>query len=458
MLLAGQRCLCDGHVMKRRHLLLGLTLAAAADISMADDWPQWFGPQRDGVWRESGIVEKLPAEGPELLWKAPIGNGYAGPAVSGDRVYVFDRTIKDTSESPDNPFKRGEIAGQERLHCFDRTTGKVIWSKGYDTNYTVSYAAGPRCTPVIHEGLVYTLGAEGRLLVRRIESGDVVWEKGFVSLLKAKTPTWGFAATPLIEKDLLICLAAGAGSTVVAYDKTSGEERWRALSSNEPGYCPPRMLVDGDKRVLLIWHPEAINGLDPKSGKLLWSIPWKIKSGLTAPTPRREGKRVFFTSFYNGATMLQFTEFDQEPKVMWQTKRTSEKRTEHLNSIIGSPVFHDGHLYGNCSYGQFRCLKAETGERLWETFEPIVKKETRWGNVFVTPHEDRYFLFNELGELLIAKLSPQGYEEISRVKLIEPDGADMRQREIVWSHPAYAHKCVFVRNDSEVKCFSLKAR
>ena len=156
--------------------------------------------------------------------------------------------------------------------------------------------------------------------------------------------------------------------------------------------------------------------------------------------------------------MVEFTEFDQEPKVMWQTKRTSERRTEHLNSIMGTPVFHDGHLYGGCSYGQFRCLKGETGERLWETLEPIVKKETRWGNVFVTPHEDRYFLFNELGELLIAKLSPKGYEEVSRAKLIEPDGADMRQRSIVWSHPAYAEKCSFVRNDSEVKRFSLKAR
>ena len=442
--------------MKRLLSLLSSVLPLSPVVLSADDWPQWFGPQRDGIWREKGIVDRLPEGGPALVWKAAIGNGYAGPAVSDGRVYLFDRTLADTSNLPDNPFKRGEIPGEESLHCLESATGKLVWKKSYDTNYTVSYAAGPRCTPVIHEGLVYTLGAEGRLLVRKTETGDVVWEKDVVKDLKTKTPTWGFAATPLIEGQLLICLAAGDGTTVVAFDKKSGEERWRALSAKEPGYCPPRVLVDGDKRVLLIWHPEAINGLDPKSGKVLWSIPWKIKAGLTAPTPRREGNRVFLTSFYNGATMLEFAGFDQKPKVMWQTKRQSERRTEHLNSIMGTPVFHEGHLYGNCSYGQFRCLKAETGERLWESLEPVVKEEVRWGNVFVTPHEDRYFMFNEQGELLIGKLSPEGYEEISRAKLIEPDGADMRQRSIVWSHPAYANQCIFVRNDSEIKCFSLK--
>lgn len=440
--------------MKTLLLLLGLTLVSP---SIADDWPQWFGPQRDGIWRESGIVEKLPAEGPKLLWKAPIGTGYAGPAVSGDHVYVFDRLLKDTSELPDDPFKRGEIPGQERLHCFDSATGKPVWSKSYESNYTVSYAAGPRTTPVIHEGLVYTLGAEGQLYARQTKDGEVVWQKDFIKLLETKTPTWGFAATPLIEGDLLITLASGDGSTVMAFDKKTGKERWRALSSKEPGYCPPRMLVDGDKRVLLVWHPEAINGLDPKTGKVHWSLPWKIKAGLTAPTPRQEGKRVFFTSFYNGATMLEFTAFDQAPKVLWQTERESERRTEHLNSIMGTPVFHEGLLYGGCSYGQFRCLKADDGTRLWESLEPIVKKEERWGNVFVTPHEDRYFLFNELGELLIAELSPQGYKEISRAKLIEPNGSDMKRRPIVWSHPAYAQQCIFVRNDTEVRCFSLKA-
>jgi outer membrane protein assembly factor BamB len=440
--------------MKRILFVLFLSLAAC----LADDWPQWFGPQRDGIWRESGILKTFPEGGPKMLWKRDIGAGYAGPSVKDGKVYLIDRTVEDTSTLSGDPFKPGTVPGKERVSCLDATSGKVIWSHAYASTYTVSYGAGPRCTPVIDDGLVYTLGAEGHLHCLQAIDGKVVWEKDFLKVFKVKSPGWGFAATPLVEGDQLICLARGDGSTVVSFDKKTGAERWRALTAKEPGYCPPTIIEAEGKRVLIIWHPEAINGLDPKTGQVLWSVPWTIRSGLCVPTPRLDGKRLFLTSFYNGATMLEFTSFDKEPKVNWQTKRASEKRTEHLNSIIGTPVIKDGHIYGGCSYGQFRCLQVSDGKRLWETMEPIVKKEERWGNVFVTPHEDRYFLFNELGELLIAKLSPQGYEEISRAKLIEPNGIDMmRMRTVVWSHPAYANQNIFVRNDTEIRCFSLKA-
>lgn len=436
-----------------RSLFLSLLLVGPL---WADDWPQWFGPQRDGVWREEGIVETFPEGGPKLLWQADIGAGYAGPSVQGNHVYVFDRTLAADTENPENPFDRGKIPGKERLICLDATTGKEQWAFAYDCQYTVSYAAGPRCNPVVDEGLVYILGAEGHLHALTAENGEVVWKKEFLTLFDVDSPGWGFAATPLVDGDQLICLARGEGSTVVSFDKKTGAERWRALTAKEPGYCPPTMLERDGKRILLIWHPEAVNGLDPKNGNVLWSIPWEIRSGLTVATPRLVGTQLFLSCFYNGATLLEFASLDQKPTVVWQTKRASERRTEHLNTIMSTPVIVDGHVYGNCSYGQFRCLRLADGNRVWESLQPVVGKEVRWGNVFVTPHEDRFFLFNELGELGIAKLSPEGYEEISRAKLLEPNGSDMRQRDIVWSHPAYAKQCIFVRNDTHVKCFSLK--
>lgn len=199
---------------------------------------------------------------------------------------------------------------------------------------------------MIDEGLVYTLGAEGELRCRRVSDGGVLWAKSFVPLYQVKTPVWGFAATPLVESDQLICLAAGDGTTVVSFDKKTGEEKWRALRAKEPGYCPPRIFEVDGVRVLVIWHPEAINGLDPESGKVLWTVLWEIRSGLSVPTPRLDGKRLFFTSFYNGATLLEFERLDRKPKVVWQTERASERRTVHLNSIIGTPVIHEGHVYG----------------------------------------------------------------------------------------------------------------
>jgi len=430
-----------------------LLISPAALI--ADDWPQWFGTQRDGVWRETGIVKQLPKGGPKLRWKQTVGNGYAGPAVVNDRVYVCDRIA---AKNQDPKSRKGIKAGEERVLCLDDSTGEIVWTFAYDAPYTVQYAAGPRCTPVVNGEYLYTLGAEGQLHCLTASNGELVWAKQFLTEFDVKAPVWGFAGSPLVEGDQLICLARGAGSTVVSFDKKTGAELWRAVTANEPGYCPPTVLNHGGKRVLLIWHPEAMQGLDLASGKELWSIPWKIRYGLTAPTPRHVGNQLFFTSFYNGSTMLSLGETARdEPIVAWQTERQSEKRTVHLNSIIGTPVFVDEHIYGGCSYGQFRCLQASDGKRLWESVKPIVGKEVRWGTVFITPHEDRYFLFSEIGELIIANLSPKGYNELSRAKLIEPNGIDLRQRSVVWSHPAYANQSIYVRNDGEIRCYSLRA-
>lgn len=439
--------------MKWTFFLFALSLGCA----WADDWPQWFGAQRDGIWREKGIVKTLPKSGPPLVWKQTIGNGYAGPAVADGKVFVLDRQV--AKDAPDR-VKRGQgtIPGHERVLCLDEATGEELWSYRYASDYSVQYASGPRCAPTVDGDKVYALGAEGHLHCLQVADGKVVWAKNFLKELQVKAPVWGFAGSPLVDDDLIICLARGDGSTAIAFDKVTGDERWRALAAKEPGYCPPSIITHGGVRALILWHAEAINALEPKTGKVLWSLPWKIKAALTAPTPQHRGQHLFFTSFYNGSTMLKLgATAAEKPEVLWQTERESERRTTHLNSIIGTPAFTDGHLYGGCSYGQFRCLRASDGARLWEDLKPIVGKEERWANVFVTPHEDRYFLFNEQGELIIAKLSPKGYEETSRAKLIEPNGIDLRRRPIVWSHPAYANQRIYVRNDGEIRCYSLRA-
>ncbi len=423
----------------------------------ADDWPGWFGPQRDGVWRESGIVEKLPEGGPEVLWRTPVHRGYAGPAVAGGKVFVMDRQVADPEAGAGNPFARGRIPGDERLLCIDAATGEILWEKAYDCDYTVSYAAGPRATPTVDGDRVYTLGAEGDLVCRKVADGSELWSKDFKEAPGAKTPTWGFSATPMVHGDLLICLVGGEGSVAMAFDKMSGAEKWRALSAKEPGYCPPVVVRHGGGDLLIIWHPESVNALDPETGELVWTVPWPLRSGLSVPTPQLVGDILFLSSFYNGSMALRLKP-GAGPEVLWRTAKASEKRTEHLHGIINTAVVSGGHLYGACSYGEFRCLELATGRRVWESLEPVgLERPTRWGTVFVTPHEDRHFLFSETGELAIARLSPAGYGEISRAKVIEPDGFDMRQRPIVWSHPAYAMRSCFLRNDSEVIRVSLAA-
>lgn len=441
----------------RLPILVSATLALSSLCTFADDWPQWFGPKRDGVWRETGILKKFPAGGPKVLWSTPINRGYAGPAVVGDRVYLMDRKADNSPEAKVKAAKTGLRQGNERLLCLDASNGKILWQKTYDCPYSMDYSSGPRVTPTVDGDRVYSLGAEGHLICRATADGAEKWSHDFKDRYSVKTQTWGFAAAPLIHGDLLICLASGEGTTAVAFNKLTGKEVWRSVSAKHPGYCPPRIVTYGGRELLIIWHPESVNALDPKTGKVHWTVGWKIRSGLTIPMPQMIDKEhLFLTSFYNGSMLLKLKSDHSTPEIVYRTEHASERKTTHLHGIMNTPVLHDGHLFAACSYGEFRCMEALSGKRVWESLKPIaLEKPARWGTVFITPHEDRYFLFTEKGDLAIAKLSAKGYEEIDRAHVIEPNGLDLRQRDIVWSHPAYARKCVFIRNDTEVICLSL---
>jgi outer membrane protein assembly factor BamB len=208
------------------------------------------------------------------------------------------------------------------------------------------------------------------------------------------------------------------------------------------------------KRHLIVWHPRSITGLEPETGKQLWDVPYSVKVGLSIATPRNVGDRIFVTSFYNGPRMLKIGEDGTSAQILWRGHSDSEIKTDGLHSIIPTPVFDGSNIYGVCSYGQLRCLDASNGKRVWETLAATGKG--RWWNAFLIPHEDKFFIHNEQGDLIIARLTPAGYEELSRAKLVEPTREVLR-RMTIWSHPAFAMKSVFARNDKEIVRVSLAA-
>lgn len=448
-------------------------VVACAGVSGADDWPQWLGPKRDGVWRETGLVEKFPAGGPKVVWSEPIGIGYAGPAVADGKLFVTDYVPRGKTSLPESGFSKGQFKGSERVICRDANTGKELWKAEYPVEYTVSYPAGPRCTPTVDGEMVYTLGAMGDLKALKVADGKEVWSKNFMKDYDAGLPVWGFASHPLVDGDRLICLVGGTKDRlVVAFDKKTGKELWASEScAGDFGYSPPAIYDFGGKKQLIIWHTRAVVGLEPDTGKRLWRVPFDVKAALTAPTPRKVGDdKLFVTSFYNGSMLLKVGA--DKADVVWKSKARGERPnlTTDLSSIIATPVVDGEHIYGVCSYGQLRCIEAGTGKRVWETMKAtrgartdpkVAAEETpaeieRWSNAFIVPQGDRYFLFNEQGELIIARLSPKGYEEIDRAHVIDPTNTMAgRGRLVVWMHPAFANKCVYVRNDKELKCVSL---
>src|SRR5262249_22215358 len=221
---------------------------------------------------------------------------------------------------------------------------------------------------------------------------------------------------------------------VMAVDKNSGKELWRRLDG-AGGYAPPMIYEAGGRRQLIVWHPSAVSSLEPESGKVLWSHPFRVKMNIAIATRRLDGDGLFVTAFYSGPLMLKLAADRPATTLLWRGKSSSEQSrlTDGLHCLMSTPVILDGHIYGVCSYGQLRCLQAGTGQRLWETFTATGGEEGRWGDAFPVPPIPSdgppreggrgLFVFNEKGDLLIARLTPQGYDQVDRAHILEPQTA-----------------------------------
>ena len=440
----------------RAAAVLSLTFACTA--VRADDWPQWLGPNRDGVWREDGILEALPKGGPKVLWRKPINPGYTGPAVADGRVYVMDRLKKDVDPKT---AKDTGTPGNERVVCLDLATGDQVWEHVYDCIYKrVDRPMGPRCTPAVDGDRVYTLGTMGDLRCLDAKTGKPVWTKSFDKDYGAKPPVWGFSAHPLIEKDLVIALVGGEGKAVVAFDKMTGKERWTALASEDVGYSPPVIAEAGGVRQLIVWLSDALAGLDPVTGKVYWRHRHpeagvvQQKPTVTIITPKVVGDTVYISSAYDGMLAVKLAKDKPAAEVAWR-ENVKRKGGPATRVLMTGLVAREGHLYGVAAdTGDVFCAEAATGKVVWTDQGLFGGKAALFGTAFWVEHQDRVFAFTDAGDLVLLKLSPKGYEETGRAHVLDPIGAD-RGRKVIWSHPAFAGKKMLVRNEKEVVCVSL---
>ncbi len=426
---------------------VALSLAFGVAAQTGDDWPQWRGPTRDGVWRETGLLEELPPELP-LEWSVPIGSGYSGPTVAEGRVFVMDRTIGEN----------GDAGETERVLCFAWDTGKALWSHEYPCVYRdVSYKAGPRCSVLVHDGLAYSLGTMGHLFCLEAKTGTERWAVDLGDRYSIQMPIWGIAASPVLEDDLLIVPVSGKDAYLVAFDRKTGEERWRALE-DRGNYSAPIVVDQAGRRVVICWSADRIVGVDAATGELHWEHEFKPRNmPLGVASPVLHGDRLFITGFYDGCLLLRLDRDAMAVEKLWRKRGPNELRTRGLHSIISTPLLRGEHIYGVDSYGQLRCLTLADGERVWEDLTAVPK--ARWATIHFVQNGDDTWMFNERGELMRARLSPEGFEELGRTALIEPTRGQLNQRGgVCWSHPAFAYRHVFVRNDERLVCADLSAR
>jgi outer membrane protein assembly factor BamB len=442
---------CPALAIVKTTVLFAVLLAPACLCParlLADDWPEIQGQGRRGVWNETGILDKFPEAGLTVGWRTPIHAGYAGPAVAAGRVFVAD-------------YQKTTAGQVERALCLDEQTGQILWTyENPEVRYSdLPYGTGPRATPTVDGDRVYVLGAVGDLYCLAVKDGNLLWKVNFKKDFHARQATWGWAAAPIVHGNLVICLAGSEpDGKVIALDRATGKEVWRSLpNKGGTGYAAPILLRAGGVEQLIQWHQGAVSSLDPSTGKVYWEQPFQ--DDLLVSTPVYEANLLLVSAFRIGSLMLDLAADKPEANELWRGKSHSEVNTDGLHCMTSTPVIVDGYVYGVCSYGQFRCLNARTGERIWESLE-VTGEKARWASAFLTRNGSRFFINNDRGDLIIAELSPKGYREVSRAKLITPTSPGGGKRElgaVNWVLPAYANRHILIRNDQEIIRVSLEA-
>ena len=419
-------------------LLAAFLLFCAWPISAhAEDWPQWRGPNRDGVWVDSGVLESFPAEGLKVRWRSPVGFGWSSPVVSQGRVFVTDVKLEART-------------AQERVHCFDEATGKSLWTYACDADYpdwafVPGQCPSPSATPIVEAGRLYALGSNGHVHCLEATTGKLLWEKRLDKEFEIQVLSC--RPSPLIDGDLLILLTGGKpGACVIALDKNSGNVVWKALDESISN-SSPIVVTAGGKRQLIVWTGESVSSLAPATGEVYWRERLVTSNNDSIATPVSEKNWLLVSG-----VMFDLRVDESLASIAWPKSRAVSRR---ILSNTSTPLLRGDHLYSAKSGGELVCLNARTGEQVWETDKVTGLKSG--ASIHLTPNGDAVWLFTDEGNLIHVRLTSAGYQELSRAHLLEPT-SPFGGKMLAWVPPAYANRHVFARNDKEIVCGSLAAK
>jgi len=379
-------------------------------------WTDFRGPKRDGVYEEMDILTTWPADGLPLLWKQPIGGGYASFVADAQRAFTIEQR-----------------RSQEVVAAYDMETGRELWAHSWDANFRESMGGdGPRATPTWHEGRLYALGALGELRCLDARSGKLLWKRNILNDAQAGNLQWGMSAAPLIVDDKVIVLPGGRpGKSVVAYNKDTGAIVWQALDDKQAYTSPALATVSGQRQILMI-SAQRLAGLAPEDGRLLWEFPWVTSYDVNSAQPLViSDSRVFVSSGYgHGAALVEVANLGRfTAKLLWQNVNMKNK--------FNSSVYYQGHIYG-LDEAILSCVNTETGERRW--------KGGRYGYGQLLLASGHLIVLTESGDVVLVKATPDSHVEVSRFSTIEGR---------TWNHPALANGRLLVRNTTQMACFRI---
>ena len=396
------------------------TVVAATVRSTGSYWTNYRGPARDGRYDEAPIRTAWPAEGPPLLWKQPIGGGYASFVAAEGVAFTIEQRRR-----------------QEVVAAYDLESGRELWAHGSDAEFTESMGGdGPRATPTWEAGRLWALGAQGDLRCFDARTGKLNWSKNILTDNGATNLQWGMAAAPLIVDDKVVVLPGGrSGKSVVAYNKLTGAPVWKSLSDTQ-AYVSPMLVTLAGKRQILVETANRVIGLAVEDGTLLWETGWDTGMGINCSQPIVvDANRLFISSGYGkGAALVEITSGGGglTARKVWENTSMKNK--------FNSSVLHEGNVYG-LDEGILTCVDVKTGERRW--------KGGRYGFGQVILASGHLIVITDTGELVLVEATPDKHTEVAKFSALEGK---------TWNYPAVADGRLLVRNQTQMACFDVSGK
>jgi len=398
-------------------LVFGFTVCAMCTgfyaTVKAADWPNWRGPNHDGISAETGWLTTWPQAGPKILWEKTLGPGFCSITISKGRVYTM-----------------GNIKNNDILYCFEADTGKQIWKKSYPCPlFNKNHEGGPAATPAVHGDSVYTFSKNGDAVRFKADTGQIVWHRNLPGELGIKHPNWYFASSPFIIDNMVILNAGTAG---IALNKADGTVIWQ--NGKEPaGYSTAVPFTADGKKCVVLFTAKEIVALIAETGKILWKIPWKTNYDVNAANPIISGDKMFISSGYNkGCALFKISSSDFTE--LWRNKNMRN----HFNSC----VLWKGYIYGVDDGVSISCLDFKTGEVRW--------KQRGFGKGSLMLADGKLIILSDRGKLAIAEASPTGYKELASAQILPEKKC--------WTVPVLANGRIYARNNPDGRLVCLDVR
>ena len=401
--------------------------AALAPTSPAENWPQYLGPNRNGIVTEKNLAQSWPEAGPKELWRIKEGTGFSSPVAADGKLYSFSL-----------------VEGNEVLQALDAKTGKPLWKQQAPAGYSGQYS-GARSSPVIDGQRIYTYGAGGDLIARNLADGAPVWTLPVLKETGGQVKEWGNASNPLIDGDMIYVQARAGGNAAVCVDKNSGKIVWKSEAKGG-GYATPVLADVAGSKQLLCFAEKHLIGLDPKTGKTLWDLDeeWETQQGVNATMPLVQGNQVFVTCGYRNAHCGLYELSASGIKNLWKGKQ--------LCSAFQAPILDNGYLYGN-NAGVLTCIKWDDGKVQWPTKKPTAadKRFLGIGGSVVRFGGDKLICLSDNGTLSLVKATPEKLDKLTSLKrFIEGDQ--------LWATPLIYDGKLYVKSKDELIAYDVSSR